>query len=144
MSEHIEKMTVGEVMTKKPVTVHPKTGVKELKKLFETREFNSIPVVEENGVLRGLATKIDLLRMFRPDRRSLIPDMAAIRAEKVEDIMSRGYVDVSEGDPVVTAVDLMMDLNLRALPVTERTPEGRILKGIVTRKDVLSCFVWDE
>ena len=91
-----------------------------------------------------MVTKLDLLRMFRPDRRSLIPDIDDISADYVEEIMSRGYVDVQAKDSVVSAIDLMIELNLRSLPVTEAGKGGRILKGIVTRKDVLRCFIFDD
>jgi CBS domain-containing protein len=91
-----------------------------------------------------MVTKLDLLRMFRPDRRSLIPDIDDISADYVEEIMSRGYVDVQAKDSVVSAIDLMIELNLRSLPVTESGDSGRVLKGIVTRKDVLRCFIFED
>jgi CBS domain-containing protein len=144
MTRRIEEMTVGEVMTKSPITAHPRTKIRDVKNIFAQHEYNSIPVVEEDGTLRGVVTKLDLLRMFRPDRRSLIPDINDISAEFVEEIMSRGYVDVQAKDSVVSAIDLMIELNLRSLPVTEAGKDGRILRGIVTRKDVLRCFIFDD
>lgn len=144
MTRRIEEVTVGEVMTKSPITVHPKTKIKDVKNIFSQFEYNAIPVVEEDGTLRGVVTKLDLLRMFRPNRRRLIPDIDDIKAEFVEEIMSRGYVDVQVQDSVVSAIDLMIELNLRSLPVTEPGGGGRVLKGIVTRKDVLSCFIFDD
>jgi CBS domain-containing protein len=144
MTRRIEEMTVGEVMTTSPITVHPKTRIRDVKNIFAQHEYNAIPVVEADGRLRGVVTKLDLLRMFRPDRRSLVPDIDEISAEYVEEIMSRGYVDVQATDSVVSAIDLMIELNLRSLPVTESGEGGRILKGIVTRKDVLRCFIFDD
>lgn len=143
MDKHIEETTLGELMTEKPLTVHPQMAIPEIKKLFEDHEFNMIPVVEEHQILLGVVTKLDLLRMFRPDDRSLIPNLRALRAEKVEDIMARDPVALEPSDPVVKAIDLMLQLNLRAIPITEKTDEGKILRGILTRKDVLQCFVFD-
>ena len=57
--------------------------------------------------------------------------------------MGRGFVDVVESDSVIRVVDIMIDLNLRSLPIIQRTKEGRLLTGIVSRKDVLRCFVFD-
>jgi len=84
-------------MPPSPVTMHPDTSIPGLKALFERYDFNAFLVVDERGVLRGPVSKLDLLRVFRPDwRRGEIPGVLALWAERVEDIMSR---DVAAIDP---------------------------------------------
>ena len=90
MRKEIETRTVREVMTRHPVTVRPETSIAELKALFETHDFNMFPVVDTQGVLRGIVTKLDLLRTFRPQLRRWIPDLRVLWAERVEGIMNRG------------------------------------------------------
>ena len=67
MKKRIESKAVREIMTPAPVTVRPDTSISDLKALFERYDFNAFPVVDEVGVLRGLVSKLDLLRVFRPD-----------------------------------------------------------------------------
>src|SRR3972149_550503 len=108
MRKQVEERTVREVMTPTPVAVRPSTTVGELKALFEAHDFNAFPVVDEAGALCGMVSKLDFLRMFRPARRRWLPDLRAVWAERVGDIMSAGLIAVEPGGPVVGAVDLMV------------------------------------
>jgi len=118
-------------------TVGPKTSVRTLRGLFILYGVNAFPVVDEAHTLLGIVTKLDLLRVFRHDPRRLLPDLAALWAEHVDDIMRRRVVTVAPGDPVTTAVDRMLRLRLRSLPVVERRDGRALLVGIVSRGDVL-------
>jgi CBS domain-containing protein len=51
---------------------------------------------------------------------------------------------VEPDEPVVAAVDIMVDTRLRSLPVVERGRGRPVLVGIVSRTDVLKCLVVDE
>jgi predicted GTPase/CBS domain-containing protein len=141
MHKTIEAKTVREVMTPNPITVTADTTIRDLLTMFETHDFNMLPVVDGRGVLLGLVTKLDLLRVFRLQLRHWIPDLRFFWAERVEDIMSRGAVDVAPDDPVLVAIDTMIDARVRSLPVVERRREGRFLIGIVSRTDVLPCLI---
>ena len=144
MRKQVEERTVREVMTPTPVTVRPSTTVGELKALFEAHDFNAFPVVDEAGALCGMVSKLDFIRMFRPARRRWLPDLRAVWAERVGDIMSAGLIAVEPGDPVVVAVDLMVETKLRTLPVVERRGGKPVLVGIVSRKDLLRCLTIEE
>ena len=144
MRKKIEAKKVREVMTPTPVTVHPSTTVGELKALFEAHDFNAFPVVDEAGILRGMVTKLDFLRMFRPARFRWLPDLGALWAERVEDMMSGGVIAVEPDDPVVVAVDLMVETKLRSLPVVDRSHGEAALVGIVSRQDLLRCLTLDS
>jgi CBS-domain-containing membrane protein len=135
---------IRDIMTRQPKTVGPKTSVRTLQDLFINYGFNAFPVVDETQTLLGIVTKLDLLRIFRHDPRRLLPDLGALWAEHVDDIMRRRVVTLRPDDPVSTAVDRMLSLRLRSLPVVE--PRGRkaLLVGIVSRGDVLSSLMLDS
>jgi CBS domain-containing protein len=141
MRKEIEAKTVREVMSRNPITVSPDMTVVELKKMFEAHDFNLFPVVDAGGILRGLVTKLDFLRMFRPGPFLIIPNLRVLWAERVEEVMSRGLMTVEPDDSVVAAIDLMLASRLRSLPVVDRRREGPVLVGIVSRTDVLSCLM---
>jgi CBS-domain-containing membrane protein len=102
------------------------------------------PVVDARGVLRGLMTKLDLLRTFRPQMRRWILDLKLLWAERIENLMSRGSVSVEADDPITVAVDTMIEARLRSLPVVQRRAEGPVLVGIVSRTDVLPCLTLER
>lgn len=145
MQKSVQHRVVRDVMTTGPTTVGPRTDARVLKRMFETYDFNAFPVVDDWQVLLGMVTRLDFLRMFRPDdRRRWIPDLRALWAERVEDIMSRHPVTLGPDDPVTTAVDGMLRSKLRSLPVVERRGAKSVLVGIVTRRDVLGCLTLGE
>ena len=144
MRKDIEVKKVREVMTRNPITVSPDMTVGELKRMFEAHEFNLFPVVDARGILRGLVTKLDFLRMFRPGPFLVIPNLRVLWAERVEEVMSRGLMAVEPDDSVVAAIDLMLASRLRSVPVVERRPEGPVLVGIVSRTDILPCLLLES
>jgi CBS-domain-containing membrane protein len=141
MSRRRKGETVGDIMTSNPVTVRSGTTIVQLRRLFDVHDFNMFPVVDERGVLRGVVTKLDLLKVYRPwSPGRLTVNVRALFAERVEDIMSRGLTSLTPGDPVSTAVTLMVNRRLRSIPVVTRQTRDPVLVGIVSRDDVLQCL----
>jgi len=140
MQKHIEAKAIRDIMTASPITVYPDTSIHELRILFERYNVNAFPVVDDRGVLRGVVSRLDFLRVFRPDTRRRLSGLFALWAERVEEIMSRGIDTVEPADWVVTAVDLMIATERRSLPVVERRPIGPVLVGMVSRTDLLPCL----
>lgn len=140
MDKHITDQPIHAIMTPSPVSVRPEATIAELKALFERYDFNAFPVVDEHGILRGLVSKLDLLRVFRPDKRRGMAGLVALWAERVDEVMSRGIVALEPHESVVAALDLMIEARRRSLPVVERHPAGPILVGMVSRGDVLQCL----
>jgi CBS domain-containing protein len=85
-----------------------------------------------------MVTKLDLLRMVRPERFRWIPDFQLPWARCADDVMSRRVVSLAPDERVADAIDRMVEHGLRSLPVVERRGDQRILVGIVTRKDCLA------
>lgn len=137
MIQRATTMPVYDVMTRAPVTVSPATTVSDLIALFDRHDFNAFPVVDDRGVVRGIVTKLDVLRLLRPDQNLWVPGFAGVSSARVEDIMRRGVVCVEAEDPVVVAAELMVETRLRSLPVVQRKPEGPVLMGLVSQGDLL-------
>jgi CBS domain-containing protein len=137
MIQRATTMPVYDVMTRAPVTVTSQTTVTDLIALFDRHDFNAFPVVDDRGIVRAIVTKLDVLRLLRPDQNLWVPALAEVSSARVEDIMRRGVVCVEAGDPVVVAADLMVETRLRSLPVVQRKAEGPVLVGIVSQGDLL-------
>lgn len=54
---------IKDLMIKNPLTATPKTTILEVSKLLASKEFHSLPVVEENKLV-GIITTTDLLHYF--------------------------------------------------------------------------------
>ncbi len=56
-------LDIRDLMIKKPLTASPQTTILEVSKLLASKEFHSLPVVEENELV-GIITTTDLLHYF--------------------------------------------------------------------------------
>ena len=142
MDKRTPPWTIHQLMTRSPVTVRPDTGVDELNRLFRAHDFGAFPVVDEHGGLCGIVTKLDLLRMIRPEGRRRLAGHRGLKGKRVDDIMSRGVVTVTPNDRAETAADLMIEHRLRNLPVVDRRNRGKLrVVGMLSRTDLLRCLV---
>jgi CBS domain-containing protein len=137
MKTHAMTMPVLEVMTRAPITVTPQATVGDLVALFDRHDFNAFPVVDRKGALCGIVTKLDALRLLRPDRDVRIPGSGTLSSARVADIMRPGVLSVEPEDPVAVAADLMVETRLRSLPVVRSRAGQRELVGIVSQGDLL-------
>ncbi len=140
MSHRPPTAPLHEVMTQAPVTVTPQTTVRDLLALFDRHDFNAFPVVDEAGVLQGIVSKLDVLRLFQPDAAFRVPDFGAIASMRVGNIMRPGVITVEPEDPLVAAATLMVETRLRTLPVVRRKAGGAVLMGIVSQGDLLRAL----
>jgi CBS domain-containing protein len=98
---------------------------------------NAFPVVAPDGTLRGIVSKLDVLRLLHPDEQFRLPDPKRIAATRVAAIMRPGTLTVEGDDPIVVAADLMVATGRRSLPVVRRGGGWPMLVGIVSRGDLL-------
>ncbi len=56
-------LDINDLMIKKPLTASPQTTILEVSKLLASKEFHSLPVVEEDKLV-GIITTTDLLHYF--------------------------------------------------------------------------------
>jgi acetoin utilization protein AcuB len=59
----LDETKIGQIMTREPMTVTPETGLKAAVKIFIDHKVGALPVVSD-GLLVGIITEIDLLRVF--------------------------------------------------------------------------------
>ncbi|MFH9728453.1 CBS domain-containing protein [Streptomyces sp. NPDC017254] len=78
-------LRAGELMSSPAVTVHPDASLAEAARIMATRKVKRLPVVSEIGMLEGVVSRSDLLKVFlRTDgeiegeiRRSVLGESAA-------------------------------------------------------------------
>jgi CBS domain-containing protein len=142
-------MRAHHIMTKNVITVAPRTSIEDAAGIMLRAHISGLPVVDETGQLVGIVSESDFLRRSEIGtgrKRAawlqffLGPGTAAAefvreRGRKVEDVMTRNPVTVTEETPLEDLVRLMEKNGVKRLPVMN----GTALAGIVTRANLLQA-----
>ena len=134
-------MRADEIMTRSVVTVHADTSVQQAAALLTERGISSLPVLDEDDHVVGIVSEIDLLRNRMPhDPRSHMRTESDERqdpARLVGDVMTETVVCMPPFADAADLVELMLDNNVRAVPIVD----GVHLVGIVGRRDLLGTLL---
>ncbi len=123
---------VSQYMTKNVKTVPPSMTLHELGALFERHDYNCFPVVE-GGVCVGIVTKFDFLKAFVFTTSQVVPHYDELMIRTVDRIMTEVVAYVEPEEPLTRALDLMIAMRARSVPVLE---PGHKLVGMISRTDV--------
>ena len=127
---------VADAMTPIPITTGPDTRLRDLERLFETHDFNGIPIVDEEQHLLGMVTKFDLLKAFTLNPSVMVPPYEAIMEQTAESVMTHNPVSIAPELPLSRLVEKMVEMRTKSFPVVH---EDRIV-GIIAREDVLKAL----
>src|SRR5262245_20232403 len=120
-------------MTRDPMVVHREDDAAPLLGLFEEQDFNAFPVVDPEGNLLGVVTKLSLLRLVRSGGAAV----TSAPALRVRDVMDTRNVSVEPTDGLDAVARQMTRYHVRSVPVVERSGSRRRLVGMVSRGDLL-------
>jgi CBS domain-containing protein len=70
--EVFHDLCVSHVMTRQLYTVTPETTLIEAAATFLEQKFDCLPVVDENGILKGLLTVSDFARIYIEEHENII------------------------------------------------------------------------
>jgi CBS domain-containing protein len=130
------EFSAGQYMTRVVVTVTRKATLCELAGLFEKHDFNSFPVLED-GIMLGIATKFDFLKVFAFTISQMVPHYDELMRRVVADVMSEAVVHVELATPLTRVLQLMVNHRTRSVPVLGPKKE---LLGIISREDVMRAL----
>jgi predicted transcriptional regulator len=109
-----------------------------------------LPVLDKEGKLIGMLSVRDVLKAVHPSYMDLmnlsnftwdgmVESLAKSAADKkVETVMSKEVVTVSEDDPLMECVDLMIKNNIKRLPVVDKAGKPA---GMIYERDVFFAIV---
>jgi CBS domain-containing protein len=140
-------MNAADVMTQDIVTIAPNTSLVDAIQLMLKFRVSGLPVVDNSGRLVGLLTEGDLLH--RVETGTDVPRMGWLRAlatrgyladqyvhshgRRVQDVMTRDVMTVTEDSPLADIVRVMESKRFRRVPVVS---DDRLV-GIVSRSDLV-------
>jgi CBS domain-containing protein len=138
-------------MAPRVISIEADAPIMRAVRLMLQNRISGLPVVGPTGELIGMVTEGDFLRrseigtqrrrgrwlefLIGPGR--LADEYVRASGRKVDEVMTRNPVTITEDTPLETAVDLMERHRIKRLPVMR---EGRLV-GIVTRADLMHALV---
>jgi len=120
--------TVAMIMSKKPKTIGPGVSIVSAAKKMQTARIGSL-FVKKGKKLVGIVTETDIVRRAVLTKKNL-------GKMTVEKIMTTPICTIEGSQPVDDAQDMMGDLGVRHLAVTQ----GGEIVGIVSVRDLLMFY----
>jgi len=127
---------VKDVMTSNPLTVATDTLLGVIEDIFEKHDFNGVPVIEGEGNLLGMVTKLDLLKAFDFGEKTKIPAYDVIRNYQCARVMSENVITVRPESPLTRVLHKMIETGFKSFPVIQN---GK-LAGIIAREDIIRAL----
>ena len=121
--------TIAEIMSKKIETVGEFASVQEVAIKMKDKNISSLIVVDSFGKSKGLVTERDLVRKI------CVKDVCTSK-EIIKEIMSLPLVTINPNESPSTAIDMMIQHNIRHLLVVDDSMEINKPIGIVTPRDL--------
>ncbi|GBE24446.1 MAG TPA: CBS domain-containing protein [Actinobacteria bacterium] len=126
-------MNVVDLMTTNVATVSPDTSLRGAARIMFRSQVSGLPVTDDNGLLVGIITEADFLRLelsrFESDNPASV--------ESVADIMTRTVETIGPNTPLIEAAKVMVVREVKRLPVVDDVDQ---LVGIISRMDVVNAF----
>ncbi|MEN8712342.1 MAG: CBS domain-containing protein [Arenicellales bacterium] len=138
-------MLVSDIMTRAPRTVSPDSKLQEVASIMCLYRIPALPVVDEDGILVGNISEMDLLKNLFPTMEDIMAGDAALEIDRmmsnysasmesrVSDMMVRNPVSVSPDQHVLKAAAKMTNHRFRRIPVTDAY--GKLV-GVMSLGDV--------
>jgi acetoin utilization protein AcuB len=135
----VRAVIVEKRMTKSPVTVRPRDGIKDAIDKMKRGGFRHLPVVSEEGKLVGMLSDRDI-RLIRPSLAFVSREEAAqqLWSTYVEQAAVFDPVTIRPDASLERAAEIMLQWEIGAIPVVI---EGNALVGIITYSDLLREFI---
>lgn len=132
-------MLVKQKMSKKPITTTTDTSVSDALNLMHEKKVHRLPVLDPKGKMVGIVSEGDLLYASPSPATSLnVWELHALLAKlKVDKVMTRKVITVTEDTPVEEAARVMVENKIGGLPVLRE----KTLVGIITESDLFEAFI---
>ncbi|MHC1598327.1 MAG: CBS domain-containing protein [Candidatus Methanofastidiosia archaeon] len=143
-NEFIAKRKLSEIMRKYPIFLDVEDSIIKLWNTMEEIRFSGVPIIRtisaRNGKYKklvGYVSKKDMLNSGHV-RIALENSKGRTNPPKIEKVMNRTPLTLTERDTVSTFVERMIENDVSRIPIVN---EGYELKGIVGKMDVLKLLI---
>lgn len=140
-------MRASDFMTPRVTTIRDDIAIDEAIRIMLDRRISGLPVVDVQGGLVGIVTEGDFLRRvetgterhrprwleFLVNAGKLADEYVQSHGRRVDEVMTREVVTVTESTPIEELVELMERHRIKRLPVVR---DNKVV-GIVCRSDLM-------
>lgn len=123
------QITISEIMSKKIETIEEFASVQQVAIKMKDKNISSLIVVDSFGKAKGLVTERDLVRKI------CVKDVYTSKI-RINEIMSLPLVTINPDESLSTAIDMMLQHNIRHLVVVDDKVEINKPIGLVTPRDL--------
>ena len=133
--------TVSHIMTKNPKTIHLKTPISEVGRIFSEGKFHHLPVVDGKELI-GMVSYFDLIRVSF-EQSFGVTDKGAVYSVldhllDVSAIMTEDPLSIQENGTIREAAEKLSKGKFHSLPVINGDHE---IVGIITSKDLIDYLI---
>jgi CBS domain-containing protein len=115
--------SVRTIMTQQITTLTHESRISDAVTMIVEKKIGGLPIVDQDGVLNGIVTERDVLRVLGSERSTL----------NVEDVMSTSLRVTAPDCPIANVAHDMIQYRFRRLPVVS----DDVLYGMVTATDIM-------
>ncbi|HYB21391.1 MAG TPA: CBS domain-containing protein [Thermodesulfobacteriota bacterium] len=143
-----------DIMTRKVITVFPETKINQTGKLLLENHFNGLPVVDQEGRLKGIICQDDLILQQKKfplpsvftlldgiipltSSKHLEKEIQKMAATTVGQAMTPDPITVDPETTVEEIATLMVKKNIHTLPVVDK---GKLV-GVIGNEDILRTLM---
>jgi acetoin utilization protein AcuB len=132
-------MLVRDRMSRNPITTFPAASVSDALQVMRGSKVRQLPVLNDKGQLVGIVSLEDLLRVSPSPATSLsVYELTYLLDKlKVEEVMTRDVITVTEDVALEEAGRIMTDSKISGVPVLR---DGELV-GIITESHLFSVLV---
>jgi len=130
---------VKDFMTTEVASLPETANLSQARELMETKRIRQIPIVDGDGVLKGILSKRDLFAASMSNRtENYERHQKAIESRMyVQDVMTSTVQSIEATDSLINAALRLQELRIGALPVVN---DGKLV-GIISSSDFLGIAV---
>ncbi len=125
----LEKIKVSEAMFKEVITVNESKSVSDAMTLLKSTTHKGFPVVDSNGLLKGMITQKDLYNALNEGNGDI----------PISTIMTIDLVICYPEETLKDALEKLGEWNIGRIPVVERNDREHLI-GLITRKCVIEAY----
>ena len=138
--ESPHRILLKTIMTKKPYTININEPFSDAWDMFKTYDIRHLPVVDDDGILKGIVTQRDLYRIQSPRvalEGELLYDRATLDSHILKTVMVKEVFTLLPDDTLGAAIQAMARERYGCIPVVD---EHKYLVGIVTQANIFKAI----
>jgi acetoin utilization protein AcuB len=132
-------MLVRDRMSRNPLTTYPAASVPDASQVMQAGKVRALPVLDDKGRLVGVVSQEDVRRVSPSPATSLSVYELNYLLEKmkVEEVMTRDVITVTEDVALEEAGRIMLDNKISGLPVMR---DGELV-GVITESHLFNVLI---